>query len=402
MDARRSHMHPSTMRPARLRLRAARRATSISIAVVAAIAAIAPAGAQAGTFGTDPLAISVGPNGEAPNGASGGPAVSGDNRVARYAAFHSDASNLVSADANGTRDVFVWSRPTGLQGLALNQLGAGTVIRASVNSAEREANGMSQAPSLDGSLKRAPHCVAFQSRATNLSHYDRRPDWDIYVRDIRRGTTRLVSRGVRGDATDPSIDGNCYRVAFQTRAHVWIGRASGSERAVRFRTGENPDYSLDGRAITWQRNRVVYARRLGDTLRIGSGRNPVISDRAEGGWAVGYESDSHVRLAVFGTGSRVRRSTVSGPDSVLAGVTAYAADRGIITYATGAVLYYENRNTGNYDDLAYANSKINEAYASARANFVAFTATGGRQFVGDPRNGVPIVYFKHLIDGETR
>ena len=55
-------------------------------------------------FGTYPLDISVGPNGAPANGSSSAPAVSGDNRKTRLAAFQSDASNLVAGDTNGATD----------------------------------------------------------------------------------------------------------------------------------------------------------------------------------------------------------------------------------------------------------------------------------------------------------
>jgi len=70
------------------------------IAVLPALAALAvPAAASAGIFGNDPLNLSVSPSGAAANGDSGAPAVSGDNRKARLAAFQSDASNLVGGTA---------------------------------------------------------------------------------------------------------------------------------------------------------------------------------------------------------------------------------------------------------------------------------------------------------------
>src|SRR5690349_12866149 len=75
------------------------------IAVLAALTVLAvPAAASAGIYGTDPLDISVTPGGGAANGDSGAPAVSGDNRKARLAAFQSDASNLVGGDTNGVTD----------------------------------------------------------------------------------------------------------------------------------------------------------------------------------------------------------------------------------------------------------------------------------------------------------
>src|SRR3954447_26843908 len=102
-----------------------------------ALPAVASAG---GLFGTCPLNISAGPNGEAGNGASSAPAVSGDNRKTRLAAFQSDASNLVGGDTNGASDIFVWFRPKGHEGLTLPK-GSGSLQRVSVGAAGAEANG---------------------------------------------------------------------------------------------------------------------------------------------------------------------------------------------------------------------------------------------------------------------
>src|SRR5919204_6779338 len=75
--------------------------------------------ASASIFGTQPIAISVGPHGEGANGPSGHPTISGDDRKARYVAFDSFASNLVRNDNNGAEDVFVWGRPHGIAGITL-------------------------------------------------------------------------------------------------------------------------------------------------------------------------------------------------------------------------------------------------------------------------------------------
>ncbi len=54
--------------------------------------------------------VSVSSKGKLGNGASLGPAVSADGR---FVAFESLASNLVGADTNSTRDVFIHDRVTG-------------------------------------------------------------------------------------------------------------------------------------------------------------------------------------------------------------------------------------------------------------------------------------------------
>src|SRR5436189_5150714 len=135
-------------------------------------------------FGTYPLNISVAPNGAPANASSSAPAISGDNRKTRLAAFQSDASNLVGGDANGASDVFVWFRPKGGQGLSLPK-GSGSLERVSVASNGAEANGPSRNPSLDGSVTKLPHCVAFESDASNLASGDPDTVTDVFVRDLR-------------------------------------------------------------------------------------------------------------------------------------------------------------------------------------------------------------------------
>src|SRR3954454_21765248 len=195
-------------------------------------------------FGTQPLPISIGVAHRPANGDSGGAAVSGDNRKTRLAAFHSAASNLVRGDTNGNTDVFVWQRPRGRAGLTLDRLG-GVLQRVSVNSGGGEANGDSTNPSLDGSITSVPHCVAFQSTATNLAGGDRDSAPDVYVRDLRSRHTYLVSGGVGSAATHPSIDGHCRRVAFEAGGGVWMGSAHGG-RAHRLSSGSQPVFSRDG------------------------------------------------------------------------------------------------------------------------------------------------------------
>src|SRR5947208_6235077 len=174
-------------------------------AVVIALAVAAPA-VLARTFGAEPVAVSAGTH--AP---SGSPAISGDNRVARYVAFHSYASNLVPGDTNGMLDVFVYRR-----------LGGG-IVRASVSSRGAQANGPSANPAVDGSVQRAPRCVAFQSQATNLVPGDHDGRWDIYVRDLNARTTRLVSKGLATSAVDPAISGDCRQVAFTAAGRIYVG-----------------------------------------------------------------------------------------------------------------------------------------------------------------------------------
>jgi hypothetical protein len=384
--------------------------------------AVAPS-AHAAIFGTNPLAISINPAAGAPNGPSAHPAVSGDNRKTRMAAFDSTATNLVARDTNGQPDVFVWHRPGGAAGLRLSSPG-GTLQRASVSSSGGQADGASTNPSLDGSTRNSGHCVAFQSTATNLASGDNDPVSDVFVRDLRSNRTVLVSRGISAPAENPSIDGRCRSVAFQASNTVYVASVRGG-KPKRLGNGGNPDYSLDGSAVVWDHGGNVYIRRMGNTDVVGPGSNATVGDNDSGKWAVSFDTtaklarndtsggrDVYQRLMhsdgrPFETDliSASRRGGGSlGGNSFNGGITAYAGTRGIVVFvndqATSSDLYYRNNHSGNIDDLAHApaSSPITDVVSSARANFVAFASTAS--FVGDT-GGQQAVFFKHLVDGEA-
>src|SRR3954465_1839859 len=110
-----------------------------------ALAALAVATtASGGIFGPEPVAVS-----SRANAPSGSPSISGDNRVVRYVAFNSFATDLVPGDTNGAGDVFLYSRLSG------------KLSRASVGSRGAQANGDSSNAAVDGSVQNAPRCVAF-------------------------------------------------------------------------------------------------------------------------------------------------------------------------------------------------------------------------------------------------
>jgi hypothetical protein len=384
--------------------------------------AMAPS-AHAAVFGTNPLAISINPGAGAPNGPSAHPAVSGDNRKTRLAAFDSTATNLVAGDTNNQPDVFVWHRPGGAAGLRLSSPG-GTLQRVSVSSSGAQADGASTNPSLDGSTRRTGHCVAFQSTATNLAAGDNDPVSDVFVRDLRSNRTVLVSRGISAPAENPSIDGRCKRVAFQASNTVYVAKVRGG-KPKRLGNGGNPDSSLDGSAVVWDHGGNVYIRRAGHTDVVGPGSNATVGDNDSGKWAVSFDTtaklarndssggrDVYQRLMrrdgrPFETEliSASRRGGNSlGGNSFNGGITAYAGTRGIVVFvndqATSSDLYYRNNHSGNIDDLAHApaSSPITNVVSSARANFVAFDSSAS--FVGDT-GGQQAVFFKHLVDGEA-
>jgi hypothetical protein len=393
-----------------------------------AVSLVAPAASSAGIFGTTPIPISVGPHGEGANGPSGHATISGDDRKARYVAFDSAASNLVGGDSNGRTDVFVWSRPHGGAGLRLSAPArpSGNLVRASVSSSEVQGNGDSANPSLDGSMHSRPRCVAFQSTSSNLSPRDADFVPDVFVRNFSRGRTVLISRGIGAPAVNPSIDGDCGKVAFEAAGNVFVAREAGGKARL-IGSGTNPSYARDGSAITWQQGGGIMLSAGGHAIRIAdNGSDPHVSDKTSGGWAVVFQTGARLTGNDTNPGSDVymrvvRRGRVVGTDLISAsrrgahslggtnlagGITAYGAPRGIVTFASAQggsdTLYYRNNHTGNIDDLAHASggAVIFDVATSARANFVAFTSTySGFRF--DHNGGQQDVFFKGLVDGEA-
>ena len=214
------------------------------VCVVAVAAAVTGSAlAQAEVNGTRATAV-VSRNA---NGPSSGGAFSQDSRQVTYFAFSSTASNLVRHDTNGRSDVFVLRR-SGL---------GGALSRVSVATGGAEANGDSSSPSVDGDGAHSPHCVAFQSTATNLDRRDPSPDSDIYVRDLRSRRTRLVSADAPADAVEPSIDGGCRIVTYESAGTVFVADLS-TGHSTPIAAGSQPDQQTNGKGAVYVRDGQVW------------------------------------------------------------------------------------------------------------------------------------------------
>lgn len=113
------------------------------------------------------------------NGASDTPAVSSDGR---YVVFASDASNLVSGDTNGRRDIFLRDRQFS------------TTVRVSVSSGGAQADYTSDLPAISGDGR----YITFISGADNLVPDPYIPAYHLYLRDRVAGTTERISRNAQG------------------------------------------------------------------------------------------------------------------------------------------------------------------------------------------------------------
>lgn len=147
--------------------------------------------------------VSVSSSGAGGNGPSLFPAISGNGNVV---AFVSDATNLVTGDTNGSRDVFIRIRSANLTQVV--SIGAGG----------EPADNLSAEPA----VSRDGRYVAFDSSASNLVGGDTNGFQDVFVRDRTAGTTQLVSAWPAGTPTNrlstaPDISENGQVVVFTSQ-----------------------------------------------------------------------------------------------------------------------------------------------------------------------------------------
>lgn len=204
--------------------------------------------------------VSVASDGAQANGPSLFASISADGR---FVAFESYASNLVAGDTNGTDDVFVHDRATGV------------TVRVSVSSTGAQSNGGCISPSIssDGRF------IAFDSAATNLVAGDTNGVQDVFVHDRLAGTTERVSVGV-SQANEPSANASC----------------SSDGRYVVFESGATNLVAGDTNGVA---DVFVRDRLLGLTERVSVGTGGVQGNRFAANGALSADG----RFAAFATGS---------------------------------------------------------------------------------------------------
>ncbi len=179
------------------------RATTVAAITAGAVALSVTSAAPAPSRTTERVTVSA--DGRQGDSYSGGPYLSDDGR---YAAFNSDATNLVRGDTNGVVDAFV------------RDLRTGRVTRVSVATDGTQVDRGTDVVAISPNGR----FVVLVSTATNLAEWpEPQVYWaqDVYVHDRRTGRTDRVSKTPTGASAyahgAAAISDDGRRVAFTAR-----------------------------------------------------------------------------------------------------------------------------------------------------------------------------------------
>jgi len=297
----------------------------------------------------------------------------------RYVAFTSSAANLGGLDSPGEADVYVRNQRTGETKL-VSQAAAGA-----------RPNGRSDRPGISAGGR----FMVFASTASNLVPGDRNAASDVFVRDLRRGTTRRVSvgpHGVEGNGFSglPRISANGRQVVFLSQATNLVpGDTNGAldvfvhdvRRGVTSRvslgdderqaTGDStePDISGNGRWVTF----------FNSSSRLGPGGTTngalFVRDRRRGTTEHVIQRTSNGALPNGPTGvPRISAdgrfvAFVSTATNLVLGDTNDAADVFLSDLRTGSITRVSMTSAGDEVNGASTNPTV-----SAFGRYVAFTS----------------------------
>jgi Tol biopolymer transport system component len=287
----------------------------------------------------------------------------GLSKDGRYVVLTADAGNLVPGDTNQHSDVFV------------RDMRYGITTRASLTSDGGEIDGFSVADGISGDGRYAVFttfcgCVVPGETFTDTS--------DVYVRDLKKGTTRRVSvasDGARGNGSSntAAISANGRYVAFTSRATNLVpGDTNGTSDVFRhdLKTGETIRVSVgpDGRQTTG-------GKPGGGANHTIASEEPSISDNGR-----------HVAFFSYGQG------LVDGPHAT--------GDVYVRDVKTGTTTLVSAAPGGGANDSAPDHPSL-PPHVSGDGRYVGFTSYS-TNLVADDTNGVADAFVRDLKKGLTR
>lgn len=291
--------------------------------------------------------VSVNSSGTAGDGHSDNADVSGDGR---YIVFQSEASNLIDDDKNSQSDIFRHDRVTG------------TTILVNYNFLNEQLTGHS---SIEPVISNDGRYVAFQSSAP-LTPCDDNGDQDIFLRDLINNTTTLESKTYYGcvannNSYHPSISADGRYIGFSSRA---------TDLLIEDDKNSEDDY-------------FVRDRQLEITERISVAGTSTESD----GRSVGYGGNisSNGQYIVFSSEATTLAKDNNGGHDV------YARDR----FAKSTTI----EGVGTYWELGTGDSTANTAVISANGKYIIFDSSSANLVPDDNNSNWDIFIRDYLWSG---
>ena len=266
---------------------------ALLLAGLIALAAILPQ-ASVGQRNTTTTLLSRATDGGRGNGPSTNAVISGDLRYARIIAFESEASDLVSGDTNGHKDVFAIRR-AGSFGNNGSDWKPGKIQLVSRGTGGQPADGPSFDPAVDGNLPHKATCVAFLSDATNLVSGDTNNQTDAFLAKAPNFTPRRVSlpgnKQSSADTTHVAVSGDCSRTAFVTGGKLYVRAGSSTKQLSTTSNPSDPSFAaFESNHLVFGAKGGVYMSKnaSGKPSRLAKGSNPSY-DHARRRKVVAYE-----------------------------------------------------------------------------------------------------------------
>ncbi len=165
--------------------------------------------------------VSVGPLGVEPNGSSTQASVTITTEPDRIlVSYTSQATNLVSGDSNNSTDIFLATITPPDSALDFNPATDVTTERISKSAAGLDSNGDSSGPQISANGK----FIVYESAATNLVSGVTPSTNQIYLYNVAKGSTSLISKA--SDGTPGNDSSSAAFISFSGRFIVYMTEAT--------------------------------------------------------------------------------------------------------------------------------------------------------------------------------
>jgi hypothetical protein len=287
------------------------------VPLVALLVGASPAAAGDRAQSTELVSMAAG--GGTPNGPSTNAVISADRRYSRLIAFESEATNLVTGDTNGQKDIFVIHRAGGYGNDGAEWRGRpARLVSRGVDG--QPANGPSWGAAVSGDFHSPGRCIAFLSAASNLVDGDTNGKVDAFLVSRPGAAPRRVSlvrgRELPGDVTEVTVSGDCSRVSFVADRRLYTKhgsrvarvRAAGRASTVSYATGDSNALVYNARGGVWlsgngfSRGRLVAAGGRDAAFNDLKRRTLAYEKRADGRIQIFYKDLGHEETVISARG----------------------------------------------------------------------------------------------------